>query len=209
MNKLDIWIAGSNGVFGRFLLELLAPVTNITRDADTVLLCVPLDAYEEVARQHRGKHLVNVCSTQFQSMAHCLRFSDDVTGLHPLFGPNSPEHDRTAILTRECNYSWPIIKCFAELGVEIISEHKGDRLTAELHDEIMYLTHFKGVQFIKQAKSLIDDASWIPENLMPTSFKKIKQLYETMTDMPEGTISSIEANKFKEEVVEFGKTTKD
>lgn len=88
-----------DGTFGSFLKELLAPHYEFTPDAQSVLLAVPISAYEEVASKNKGKHLINVCSVQKPTTDICLKYSDLVTSIHPLFGRRTPAHNRNTIAT--------------------------------------------------------------------------------------------------------------
>ena len=58
-DSMKIEIIGC-GIFGNFLKEFLAPHATLHRGADDVILAVPLEAYEQVASQNAGKHLINV-----------------------------------------------------------------------------------------------------------------------------------------------------
>jgi glycerol-3-phosphate dehydrogenase len=56
--NMNITIEG-NGSFGSFLKELLAPHFSIVGDADTVILAVPLSAYDEVGKRMQCPEAVN------------------------------------------------------------------------------------------------------------------------------------------------------
>jgi len=94
-----------NGVFGIFLKEIFAPFVDFSDEAEHVFLAVPIDAYSEVAAENKGKHLINICSVQHASNNICLEYSENVTGLHPLFGPRSPKDNRVSVLTHSCEMS--------------------------------------------------------------------------------------------------------
>src|SRR5438046_8216212 len=95
---MKIHIIGE-GSFGTFLNELLAPLFDIDTDADSVILAVPISAYDSVASEHRDRHLINVCSVQKPSTETVLRYTQDVTSIHPLFGRRTPAEKRNSILT--------------------------------------------------------------------------------------------------------------
>ena len=96
---MKIGIIGK-GSFGTFLETILEPHFEIADDADSVILAVPVSAYETVAAENRDKHLINVCSVQQPSTEHLLRFTDAITCIHPLFGSRTPVEGRNAIVTR-------------------------------------------------------------------------------------------------------------
>src|SRR5687768_7067167 len=97
---MKIHIIG-NGSFGTFLKELLAPLFDIDETADSVILAVPISAYDSVASDNRDKHLINVCSVQKPSTEMIQRYTPNMTAIHPLFGRRSPADKRNAILTSE------------------------------------------------------------------------------------------------------------
>ena len=96
---MKIGIIG-RGSFGTFLENILSPHFEIADDADSVILAIPISAYESVAAENREKHLINVCSVQQPSTEHVLRYTNDVTCIHPLFGSRTPVEGRNAIVTR-------------------------------------------------------------------------------------------------------------
>ena len=57
---MKISIIGEKGAFGSFLKELLLPHFEVMQDADSVILAVPLSAFEEVARLNKNRHLINI-----------------------------------------------------------------------------------------------------------------------------------------------------
>lgn len=182
------------GVFGAFLAEELAPHAEICDEADTVLLAVPLSAVESVAAQHAGKHLVNLCSVQAVPNAACLRHSARVSGIHPMFGPQSPRTNRTCIVTHRCAETAALCALFEKIGAEIVT-HKGDtEITGALHDDMMRKTHLPVLMFGELAALIVEQAADVPDNCLPTSFKRLKALAEQMKDMSPGTVESIRSN---------------
>ncbi len=193
---MELQIIG-NGVFGKFLATLLAPYASIQQEADNIILAIPLEAYGQEASTHIGKHLINVCSVQYESNIICSRYTKNVTGIHPLFGPQSSKLKKKAVLTNTCSKTSLIIELFKKVEIEIISElPDGQIIDGELHDKIMAVTHLAGLQVAEELKRIVSNASWVPENLIPPSFQKIRDFVEQCQDFSLGTISSIKANPF-------------
>lgn len=190
---MKITIIG-DGVFGRFLREELSPHAQIVPDAETVIIAVPVSAYAAVAAEHKGKHLVNVCSVQDAPNRDCLKHSGHVTGIHPMFGPQSPMTNRTCIVTQQCAQSAAVFDLFRKIGAEIVT-HKGDlEITGALHDDMMRKTHLPVLMFGELAALIVEQAADVPDNCLPTSFKRLKALAEQMKDMSPGTVESIRSN---------------
>ena len=190
---MKITIIG-DGVFGRFLHDEFTPHADIVPDADTVIIAVPVTAFAEVAAAHAGKHLVNVCSVQGKPNSDCKKHSDRVTGIHPMFGPQSPMTNRTCIVTQTCDDSCAVFDLFEKIGAEIVT-HKGDiTIDGALHDEMMRKTHLPVLMFGELAALIVEQASDVPDNCLPTSFKRLKALAEQMKDMSPGTVESIRSN---------------
>ena len=100
-----------------------------------------------VAEKYAGKHLVNVCSVQRKTNEACLKNSQYVTGIHPMFGAKSPKEGRTCIVTRTCDKSADIIRLFEKIGAEIVT-HVGDKkIDGAVHDEMMRRTHVPVLAF--------------------------------------------------------------
>jgi prephenate dehydrogenase len=182
------------GVFGTFLAQELAAHAEISADADIVIMAVGSSAYEAVAKEHSGKHLVNVCSVQRVPNETCLRHSSRVTGLHPMFGPQSPITNRTCILTHSCAETKAVTDLFEKIGCEIVTQHNGKPFTGELHDAMMRKTHLPVLMFGELAALIVEQAADVPDNCLPTSFKRLKALAEQMKDMSPGTVESIRSN---------------
>jgi prephenate dehydrogenase len=186
-----------HGMFGTFLTNLFAPYAEITEDSDNIILVVPYDAYEEVAKAHAGKHLINVCSVQREPNKICLKYSKNVTGIHPLFGPRSPRTNRTAILTHECEKTKELLELFEKVGTEVYSNlPNGKSIDGDLHDQMMAVTHLAGLQAAEQLKSVVEKADWIPEKFVPTSFRRIRDFVDQCGDFSPGTLSSMKANPY-------------
>ncbi|MDE1152401.1 MAG: prephenate dehydrogenase/arogenate dehydrogenase family protein [Micavibrio sp.] len=182
------------GVFGSFLAAEFAPHAEITDDADIVIIAVPVSAVEDVAKQHAGKHLVNVCSVQRVPNEACERHSARVTGIHPMFGPQSPVTNRSCVATLACAESEAVFDLFRKIGSEIITHHNGKPITGRDHDEMMRKTHLPVLMFGELAALIVEQAKDVPDNCLPTSFKRLKALAEQMKDMSAGTVESIRSN---------------
>ena len=196
---MKIRIVG-DGVFGQFLNEIFSPHTEICDDAHNLFLAIPGDAYEEVARQNAGMHLINVCSVQQETNRSCLRYSEYVTGIHPLFGPRSPAENRVALLTQRCEKSAAVIELFEKVGAEVFASlPDGKAIDGELHDRMMAATHLAGLRQLAQLKEIVEKSAWVPEKFIPTSFLRLRNFVEQSGDFSPGTLKSIESNPFSEE----------
>jgi len=194
-----------NGAFGSFLRELLAPHFELTNQAQSVILAVPISAYAEVGSKFKDRHLVNVCSTQMPSTDTLLKITDQVTSIHPLFGRRTPADKRNSILTHSCiadNDTWSsggpeedFLTGFGKVS-NIFSKWGDKTFTPELHDQLMAKTHRNTVLAAKQAKVFVDLAKDVPDFLIPNSFRLLRDFVKTLEDMPAGTIESIMANPY-------------
>ena len=196
-----------NGSFGTFLRELLAAHFRVTEDAETIILAVPISAYGDVAAANKGKHLINVCSVQQPSMEMILSHSEMVTGVHPLFGRKTPTEHRNSIITRRRNSQNDASPHFAHKEADffdrfskvsklIYTDAAGIPFTPETHDRLMAKTHVAAVLAARQIKVFIDGARDIPDDLVPNSFRLMREFVKTLDDMPRGTIESILANPY-------------
>jgi prephenate dehydrogenase len=192
-----------NGAFGTFLKELLAPLFDIDKTADSVILAVPISAYDSVASENRDKHLINVCSVQKPSTEMILRYTPNMTGIHPLFGRRSPVDKRNAILTSEMNDQNPFaenqrefLEGFSKVSTIVRNDHNGLAFTPDSHDQLMAKTHVAAVLAAKQMKVFVDRADDIPDEFLPNSFRLMREFVRTLDDMPQGTIESIMANPY-------------
>lgn len=191
-----------DGVFGTFLKKEFHKAIPDRFDldytnADILILAVPSSAYDQVAQTHHDKHLVNVCSTQAKTNYVCSKWSDRVTGIHPLFGPRTAPSARNAIVTKTCDEPFAlesesefVIAAFEAImggnAVNHIQEGAGWR-----HDEIMASTHVEVVKLQQAIQAIIKNAQHIPDEVCPNSFIKLRAFAETFGDMPDGTLSSI------------------
>lgn len=191
------------GSFGTFLEEILAPHFEIADDAPSVILAVPISAYETIASDNRDKHLINVCSVQQPSTEHLLRYTDSITCIHPLFGSRTPVESRNAIVTRRmaegakfAAEEQAFLDGFAKVSSLMYKDHKGEPFTPDSHDRLMARTHVAAVLAAKQMKVFVDRADDIPDELIPNSFRLMRDFVRTLDDMPQGTIESIMANPY-------------
>lgn len=203
---MELQIIG-DGSFGSFLKELLSPYFKLMEnDAPNVILAVPITAYEDVAKKYKGKHLINVCSVQTPSTEICLKYSDRVTSLHPLFGRRTPEDKRNTIVCRWLdtdNDTWinqntesmEFVQTFSIVS-RLIHDWNGKVFTPELHDRLMAKTHASALMGAQMLKVFTDRVKDVPDKLIPNSFRLMRDFVKTLEDMPQGTIDSILANPF-------------
>ncbi|HQU90976.1 MAG TPA: hypothetical protein PLK77_01695 [Pyrinomonadaceae bacterium] len=191
------------GSFGTFLETILEPHFEIADDADSLILAVPISAYETVAAENKDKHLINVCSVQQPSTEHILHYTDAVTGIHPLFGSRTPVEGRNAIVTRRISdgskfsdNESQFLEGFAKVSALMYKDPKGEDFTPDSHDRLMARTHVAAVLAAKQMKVFVDRADDIPDELIPNSFRLMREFVRTLDDMPQGTIESIMANPY-------------
>lgn len=203
---MKIGIIGK-GSFGTFLETILSPHFEIAADADSLILAVPISAYETVAAENRDKHLINVCSVQQPSTEHLMRYTEAITGIHPLFGSRTPVEGRNAIVTRTINVASgadskfaenerEFLEGFAKVSSLMYKDPKGEDFTPDSHDRLMARTHVAAVLAAKQMKVFVDRADDIPDELIPNSFRLMRDFVRTLDDMPQGTIESIMANPY-------------
>lgn len=192
-----------DGSFGTFLNELLPPVFEIDGNADTVILAVPISAYETLAAENRDRHLINVCSVQKPSMEMILKHTANVTCIHPLFGKRTPTDRRNAILTYQLALDSPFADAerefldgFTKVSKIVQTDHNGDVFTPDSHDRLMAKTHVAAVLAAKQMKVFVERADDIPDEFLPNSFRLMRDFVRTLDDMPQGTIESIMANPY-------------
>jgi len=200
-----------DGAFGSFLKEILTPRFEVVDDANSVILAVPFSAYEDVASKNKGKHLINVCSVQKPSTDICLKYSEEVTSIHPLFGRRTPSNRRYSILTysyllaKEDNDTWwypsinnenQFIEGFMGISTIMNKNEEGLRFTPESHDILMAKTHVAAVMGAQQLKIFVDRVKDVPDELIPNSFRMMREFVKTLEDMPQGTIDSILANPY-------------
>lgn len=195
-----------DGSFGSFLKELLAPHFELSDDADSVILAVPISAYDEVAKANKNKHLINVCSVQQISTELCLRHSDRVTSIHPLFGRRTPADKRNTLWTHSFtadNDTWfsqsDLEAEFHNTLMKVTRIHlsmNGKIFTPESHDQLMAKVHASAVMGAKQLKIFVDRVKDVPDELIPHSFRLMREFVKTLDDMPPGTVESIMANPY-------------
>jgi len=185
-----------NGYYGKFLSKILAPYADFTENAETVILAVPFSAYQEVAEKFRGKHLINICSIQEASNEICQKYSANVTGFHPLFGPKSSDKNRRGVLTLECPKSREILDLFKKVGTKIITEINNKKADGKIHDKMMAQSHALVINLNKIIEQQVRAADWIPEEILPPSFIALREFSRQYMDMSEGTVSSILANPY-------------
>ncbi len=187
---MKVFIEGSSGVFGSFLTELLPQYGfELDENAPCVILAVPFSAYEEMVLKHLGKFFINICSVQSVSNSIIEKHTTLYTGLHPLFGPRTPADKRNSILTKECLGTLEVefLGLWSKIGKII-------KLGPTLHDASMAHTHVVALKVYDFAKPLMNDAKEISDELIPHSFRKLKEFVDTLDNLSEGTKSSILSN---------------
>lgn len=192
-----------DGAFGTFLAELLGPFVQLDNSADSVILAVPISAYGSLASEHRERHLINVCSVQKPSTEMILRYTPNVTSIHPLFGQRTPEDKRNSILTHSLPTTSEFVSnevefldLFSRVSTIIRNDTNGVAFTPDSHDQLMAKTHVAAVVAARQMKIFIDRANDIPDEYIPNSFRLLRDFVNTLDDMPHGTIESIMANPY-------------
>jgi prephenate dehydrogenase len=194
MNK--IFIIG-DGSFGTFLMDLLDPHFEVCLSADkaeSIILAVPVSAYNEIGERFKDKHLVNVCSVQKPTTDILLKHTDRVTSIHPLFGKRTPADKRNSILTYTFDRDNGIEAEFLSKFGKISNVHAG--FTPESHDILMAKTHASALMAAKQLQVFTDRVKDVPDYLIPNSFRLMREFVKTLEDMPAGTVESILTNPY-------------
>ena len=192
-----------DGAFGSFLREILPPVFELESNAESVILAVPISAYDSVAAANSEKHLINVCSVQKPSLEMTLKHTADVTGIHPLFGQRTPADRRSSIVTHQLPPESPFARAekdflqgFSKISKLVYRDYNDEPFTPDTHDQLMAKTHVAAVLAAKQMKVFVERAEGIPDELLPNSFRLMRDFVRTLDDMPQGTIESIMANPY-------------
>lgn len=192
-----------DGSFGSFLTELLGPLFDIDKTADSVILAVPISAYDSLASGHRDRHLINVCSVQKPSTDMVLRYTPSVTSIHPLFGQRTPIEKRNSIFTHGVSENSEFaenerefLERFSQVSTIKRTDPNGVDFTPDSHDQLMAKTHVAAVVAARQMKVFVDRASDIPDEYIPNSFRLMRDFVNTLDDMPHGTMESILANPY-------------
>lgn len=193
-----------DGAFGSFLKELLAPKFEFSDFADSVVLAVPIQAYDELGEKYKNKHLINVCSVQELSTNILLKYTDKVTSIHPLFGRRTPDIRRNSIFTRSIISNRADDTWFfgdKEKEEQIFLERFGTfskifNMSPQEHDKLMAKTHATALLLAQQAKVFTDRVKDINQDYLPNSFRMFQDFVKTLEDMPQGTRDSILANTY-------------
>lgn len=202
---MKILIVG-DGAFGSFLHKFLGQSDDVefSEDAEVVILAVPFAAYDDVAYHHKGKILVNVCSVQAETTRICLEHSEDVIGLHPLFGARTPKDmEKVCLLTNSTANIWSgqtqreLFKILENLGVTIVTKTpEGEDITGWWHDRVMAGSHKQALAIAELAEPMLRDIKDIPATYLPASVNALRRLVDQLQDMPKGTRDSIKANHY-------------
>lgn len=194
---MRINIIGKEGSFGSFLCrELPKHGFEIIVGAETIILAVPFSAYDECGLEFQSKHIINCCSIQKPSTDILLKYTGKVTSIHPLFGARTPIDKRNSILTYI--HSRPIDHSAENEFIMKFRQFSNiiEGINPEKHDVLMAKTHAAAIIAAKQAKVWVDRAADIPDELIPNSFRLLREFVKTLDDMPSGTVSSIMANPY-------------
>ena len=207
---MNIEIIG-NGVFGTFLFQLFSKESpkdsfrlvdilkeDASCEADVSILAVPAHAYREVLDKCDWRHVVNICSVQKDTTEWCRAVTENLTSLHPLFGPRTPADKRYSIQTFGCDSETEakFLRMWSKISTIKTHLSDGEAIYPDLHDRMMARTHVAAVLAAKQLKVFVDRASDIPDELVPNSFRLMRDFVKTMEDMPVGTTSSILSNPY-------------
>ena len=204
---MKINIVGT-GSFGSFLRELTEPHFEFDEDAETVVLAVPISAYDVLAKKFIKRHLVNVCSSQGPSTDIILRHTANLTCIHPLFGRNTPADKRYAIVTRLLSTHRDSQHRFAGNEAALLdglsqickmhfSDPNGIPFSPRSHDRLMARTHIAALVAARQVKTLVERAREVPDEYLPNSFRLLRQFVVAVDQMPTGTTQSIMANPYR------------
>jgi prephenate dehydrogenase len=140
---------------GRELGIEIADLEDAVKKADNIIICVSIDAFEEVVKQiapsvREKQTIVDICSIKEQPVAimHQHIKNGLILGTHPVFGPGSPSVKHKAyILTptnaREQKFAEKYKRWLEKVGarVFIMSPKKHD----ELMSIVLGLPHFVGL----------------------------------------------------------------
>lgn len=202
-----------DGAFGTFLKELLKDKVEFQPfegglTAESVILAVPISAYGGLAAQLCDKHLINVCSVQKPSTDILLQHAIRITSIHPLFGGRTPANKRNSILTHSyisCDDTWlsedktesEFLNLWSTVStIQTDDVTTGQKFTPESHDALMAKTHLAALMAAKQLKVYTDRVASVPDELIPQSFRLMREFVKTLDDMPAGTVESIMANPY-------------
>ena len=206
---MKINIIGQEGSFGGFLkkelpkygFEILPLSFPLPAESRVAILAVPFSSYNELARticfaewHKRDLLFVNVCSVQKPSTDILLKYTDKVLSIHPLFGVRTPSDKRNSIWTHgednEFLVKWR--------NFSVTKDMRGIHGNGpENHDKLMARTHLQAVLAAKQFQHIIKDTQDIPDELIPQSFRLLRNFVQTLEDTPVGTISSILSNPYQ------------
>jgi len=197
---MDIDIIG-DGIFGGFLKRaFFENGANVIKGAPTVVIAVAAHDFNKACEENKNKFLINVCSVQSVTNSICLKHSSNVLGLHPMFGPRTPQKaQKTSLLTlhsKDTATEEKVIKLFSKFSKVIDVDPEGNQLNSEWHDQLMAKSHLATLDIAEKAAKKLKDIENIPKEFLPTSVIKLRDLVKQLQDMSEGTRTSIRANPF-------------
>jgi prephenate dehydrogenase len=136
-------------------VDLTADFEKAVQNADQVLLCVSINAFEEVVKAispalHEGQVVMDICSIKESPIKTMHQYIKGATvlGTHPVFGPGSNSVKHKAYILTPTN---PKEQVFAEQFKKWLEQEEAHVfiMTPKKHDELMSvvlgLPHFLGV----------------------------------------------------------------
>jgi prephenate dehydrogenase len=136
-------------------VEMTADFKKAVRDADQVLICVSINAFEEVVKAispaiHEGQFVMDICSIKEAPVKTMHQYIKNATvlGTHPVFGPGSNGVKHKAYVLTPTN---PKEQGFAEKFKKWLEQEEAHVfiMTPKKHDELMSvvlgLPHFLGL----------------------------------------------------------------
>jgi prephenate dehydrogenase len=199
----DLKVVG-DGVFGTFIKRYLSQYPSahfVGKDqmAEHIIIAVPFSSYESVAQAYENCHLINMCSVQEDTNNICKKYSDKVTGIHPMFGKmtSDPQDNKVCLVTHRCAFTNVITDIFRYCGALIKDKTpSGKPITGEWHDQLMAHSHAKLVSIMPHISNTLESIKDIDDSYLPISVQKMRSLANQFEDMPKGTTSSILSNKY-------------
>jgi prephenate dehydrogenase len=140
---------------GKELSVETANFVNAVKKADNVIICVSIDAFEEVVKKigpsvREGQTIVDICSIKEQpvNIMHKYLRKALVLGTHPVFGPGSPSVKNKAYILTPTNaqeeaFAEKYRKWLEKVGARVFI------MSPKKHDELMSVVlgfpHFLGL----------------------------------------------------------------
>jgi prephenate dehydrogenase len=151
----------------------------IVRDADTVIIAVPIDVTVEVIDEigpeiSNDTLLTDITSVKKKPVRAMKKYSDEVVGMHPMYAPSNSIQGQKVVLTPEKGEKWRKMKDFWEdRGANI---HITD---PESHDKAMSV-----VQGIMHFSELVIAQTMMKNDLDPEDIECYSSpVYQMITDL--------------------------